>query len=202
MSLAQRMRALQSRLLAIRLGSGAYVLPKDIKRIHLTFAQKINGGHAGPRHFWREELVRLKYHNPAVSMTVARHQQPEGPATLSVHYASPDAAQTSSSATSSPASTASTAAGSTPSSANPTEKVETIDMKFKPNSEILTELVRLTKAYPVEPTPEDREQIQALEEQKKRSERDSKLSQEVRARKKREQEMLEQARGEIAAQSS
>ena len=49
-SLAQRMRKLQTKLLSIRLGSGAYVLPKDIKRIHLRFAPKINGGHMGPRY--------------------------------------------------------------------------------------------------------------------------------------------------------
>jgi large subunit ribosomal protein MRP49 len=48
-SLSQRMRKLQTKLLSIRLGSGAYVLPKDIKRIHLRFAPKINGGHMGPR---------------------------------------------------------------------------------------------------------------------------------------------------------
>ena len=49
-SLSQRMRKLQTKLLSIRLGSGAFVLPKDIKRIHLRFAPKINGGHMGPRH--------------------------------------------------------------------------------------------------------------------------------------------------------
>ena len=49
-SLSQRMRKLQTKLLSIRLGSGAYVLPKDIKRIHLRFAPKINGGHMGPRY--------------------------------------------------------------------------------------------------------------------------------------------------------
>ena len=49
-SLAQRMRKLQTKLLSIRLGSGAFVLPKDIKKIHLRFAPKINGGHMGPRY--------------------------------------------------------------------------------------------------------------------------------------------------------
>lgn len=49
-SIPQRMRKLQTKLLAIRLGSGALVLPKDVKRIHLRFAQRIDGGHAGPRY--------------------------------------------------------------------------------------------------------------------------------------------------------
>lgn len=49
-SLAQRMRKLQTQLLAIRLGSGALVLPKDVKRIHMRFAQYKKGGHMGPRY--------------------------------------------------------------------------------------------------------------------------------------------------------
>lgn len=48
-SLPQRMRKLQTKLLAIRLGSGAFILPKDIKKIHLRFAPNMNGGHMGPR---------------------------------------------------------------------------------------------------------------------------------------------------------
>lgn len=49
-SLSQRMRKLQTKLLAIRLGSGALVLPKEVKRLHMRFAPHINGGHMGPRY--------------------------------------------------------------------------------------------------------------------------------------------------------
>ena len=49
-SLSQRMRKLQTQLLAIRLGSGALVLPKDVKRVHLRFHQFQKGGHMGPRY--------------------------------------------------------------------------------------------------------------------------------------------------------
>ena len=49
-SLSQRMRKLQTKLLAIRLGPGALVLPKEVKRIHMRFGTKINGGHMGPRY--------------------------------------------------------------------------------------------------------------------------------------------------------
>ena len=49
-SLSQRMRKLQTRLLAIRLGSGALVLPKEVKRIHMRFAVNWNDGHLGPRY--------------------------------------------------------------------------------------------------------------------------------------------------------
>jgi large subunit ribosomal protein MRP49 len=68
-------------------------------------------------------------------------------------------------------------------------------MKNRTNSDILEELVRVTNAYPVEPTPEDREEQRLLEEQRIRSLADSKLSQEVRAKQKRERDLLEQARG-------
>ncbi|EME49827.1 hypothetical protein DOTSEDRAFT_121058 [Dothistroma septosporum NZE10] len=183
-SLPQRMRKLQTKLLAIRLGSGALVLPKEVKRIHMRFAPHINGGHMGPRKFWRHELVRLKYHNPAVPMTIDRNTLQDDPAVMSVHFGEADVAPLQSSESSSD------------------ERIETINMKNFTNSEILDALVRLTKAQPVEPTAEEQEELAKLEEQRRRSERDSKLSQEVRARVKREKELLEQARGDLAAQAA
>lgn len=82
------------------------------------------------------------------------------------------------------------------------EKVETVNMKNYRSSEILDALIRLTNARQVEPTEEDQEQLTKLEEQRQKSLRDSKLSQEVRARVRRERELLEQARGDIAAQNA
>ncbi|KAI6790651.1 hypothetical protein KC363_g7528 [Hortaea werneckii] len=201
-SLPQRMRKLQTKLLAIRLGSGALVLPKDVKRIHLRFAQKIDGGHMGPRKFWRHELVRMKYHNPAVPMTIDRTANSTDDATMSIHFASADAPKSSNSATAAPAPVDSTTSSTTPSDHAPTDRVQTIDMKHRTNLEILQDVIRLTKAFPVEPTPEEQEEMQLLEEQRVRSLRDSKLSQEVRARQKREQELLQQARGDVASQTA
>jgi len=66
-------------------------------------------------------------------------------------------------------------------------------------SEILADLLRITKAVVVEATPEERETLEELEEARIRSERDSALSLEVRARRKREEALLAQARGEIEA---
>ncbi|EME89563.1 uncharacterized protein MYCFIDRAFT_49125 [Pseudocercospora fijiensis CIRAD86] len=177
-SLSQRMRKLQTRLLEIRIGSGALILPKEVKRINMRFAPRMNQGHMGPKKFWRHELVRLKYHNPSVSMTVDRTALQEDPAVMSIHFSN-----------------------SSPSSSEPPEeRIETIDMKNYTSSEILDAVVRLTKAYPVEPTPKDLEEMRKLEEQRARSEKDSKLSQEVRARAKREKQLLGQARGEVASQ--
>lgn len=82
------------------------------------------------------------------------------------------------------------------------ERVERINMTNYTNSEILDALVRLTKAQPVEPTAEEHEELAKLEEQRRKSERNSKLSQEVRAKVKREKELLEQARGDLAAQAA
>lgn len=123
-------------------------------------------------------------------MTIDRDVAQSDPATMSVHFAPEIAAQTSQSAT----------ASSAPS--EQTDRVETINMKNYTNSEILDALVRLTKAYPVEPTPEEQEELAKLEEQKRRSAVDSKLSQEVRARVKREKELLEQARGDLLSQTA
>lgn len=39
-----------SQLLAIRLGSGAAILPKNVSKVHMRFAAKIDGGHMGPRY--------------------------------------------------------------------------------------------------------------------------------------------------------
>ncbi|KAF7189833.1 hypothetical protein HII31_08940, partial [Pseudocercospora fuligena] len=182
-SLPQRMRKLQTRLSAMRIGSGALILPKEVKRINMRFAPRMNQGHMGPRKFWRHELIRLKYHNPSVSMTVDRTALQDDPAVMTIHFSQPSSS-------------------SQPTSENPSseERIETLNMKNYTSSEILDAVVRLTKAYPVEPTPEDLEEMQKLEEQRIRSARDSKLSQEVRARVKREQQLLEQARGDVAAQ--
>ncbi|KAK3669597.1 hypothetical protein LTR78_010535 [Recurvomyces mirabilis] len=178
-SLPQRMRKLQTKLLAIRLGSGAVILPKDVKRIHLRFAKRIEGGHMGPRKFMQYELIRLKYHNPAVSMTVDRTALAEDAAVMSVHFTQPAEDGT---------------------DAQLTDRVQTIDMKLRNNSEILEQLVQLTKAQPVEPTAEEIEELKDLEEQRVKGARDSARSAEVRARVKREKELLEQARGDMAAQ--
>lgn len=60
-SLPQRMRKLQNRLLAIRLGPGALILPKDVKRINLRFAPRINEGHMGPRYVCHFPLAVMPY---------------------------------------------------------------------------------------------------------------------------------------------
>ncbi|KAI9875212.1 MAG: hypothetical protein M1830_008755 [Pleopsidium flavum] len=179
----------------IRLGPGAALLSKDVKRIHMDFAVKLNDGHLGPRRFWRNYLPRLKYHNPAVPMTVNRTTDQDGPATLTVFFAPPSGSQ---SPTSSPAPTSSTSQSTLPSEHTPFERAESINMKHKREPEILALLMEVTKATPVEATPEEQAELQELEEQSRRSETDSRRSAEVNEKRQREANVLAQARGDLA----
>lgn len=116
---------------------------------------------------------------------------------MSIHLVdTTDAPQTSESATSSPAPTTDTNAPTSPSNYKPTTRVLTLAMKDMSNSQIMGELARLTNAYPVEPTPEEKEELREIEEYKARSARDSEMMTAVMARRRREKEILEAARGE------
>ncbi|KEQ69754.1 hypothetical protein M436DRAFT_55377 [Aureobasidium namibiae CBS 147.97] len=196
-SLLQRMRKLQTvyiQLLAIRLGPGAAVLPKEVSRIHMRFAPKIDGGHMGSKKFWRHELVRLKFHNPAIPMTLDRTAAQTDPALMTVFFADPEASPTSGAAP-----TTSTSGDKEPSNYSPSTRTETIDMTMRTPENILADLIRITNARQVEATQEELETLRSLEEQRLRSEKDSKLSLEVREKKKREEALLAQARGDVAS---
>ncbi|KAI9820650.1 MAG: hypothetical protein M1827_005019 [Pycnora praestabilis] len=214
--------AKDGKLLAIRLGPGAAVLPKDVARIHMDFAYKLNDGHLGPRSvpspsspslppsftfsasfpdhltrskFWRHSLPRLKYHNPAVSMTVNRTQDQTGPATLTVFFAPPPA---STSPTASPTPTSSTSTSTTPSDYVPHDRSQTINMKNRHESEILSQLIAVTKAMPIEATPREQEELREMEEVSRRAERDRRVSATANEKSRRREAMLAQARGEVA----
>ncbi|KAJ5038110.1 uncharacterized protein L3040_006979 [Drepanopeziza brunnea f. sp. 'multigermtubi'] len=200
--IVKRMRKLRTKLLAIRLGPGAAVLPPEVTRIHMDFARDIEDGHYGPRKFWRNCLPRLKYHNPAVPMTVNRTDDQSGPAIMTIHFTSPEAAahiKTEISSTTD----AQTSSGPVPESkaGPPTERTETINMKHRPESEILDQLLALTRARVVKATAEESRQIQEIEEQRVRSEKDAILSAEVLAKKRREEAILAAARGSTGADS-
>ncbi|KAI9751924.1 MAG: hypothetical protein M4579_005835 [Chaenotheca gracillima] len=190
-------------LFDLRLGPGAAVLPPEIKRIHLDFAYKWNSGHLGPRKFWHKCLPRLKYHNPAVSMTVNRTTDQKAPATMSIFFSSPSrsdsptAAPTPTSSTSSPA--LSDAPTTPTSDSPPVERVESIDMKDKTDSAILASLMELTKAFPVNATPEELDELARLQERAIRTQADSARTAKWNAEKRKEKAVLAQARGEVAS---
>jgi len=75
-------------------------------------------------------------------------------------------------------------------------------MKNRTDSEILSQLMALTKAKAVAPTPEDLEEIRKLEEFKAKSDADKAVSLKERAREKQKADMLAQARGEGAAETN
>lgn len=132
-------------------------------------------------------------------MTIDRSALNTDTAQMTVFYTPDSATQTSSSETSSPAPTSSTSGDTAPSDYTPSSRTETIDMTQKSSSEILGELLRKTKAVQVEATAEELELLTKLEESRLKSSRDSELSKEVRERKKREEDLLKQARGELDA---
>jgi large subunit ribosomal protein MRP49 len=148
------------------------------------------------RKFWRNCLPRLKYHNPAVPMTVNRTNNQEGPALMTVHFATPEAAENTKTEISSIAPVAASQPGPQ------TERTEVINMKHRLDSEILDQLMSLTKARAVKATAEELRQIQEMEEQNARSERDAIKMAEVNAKRKREEAILTQARGELEASMS
>jgi large subunit ribosomal protein MRP49 len=79
----------------------------------------------------------------------------------------------------------------------PTERTATINMKDRQESEILGKLMEITKAKPVRPTAEELQQIRELEEQKAKSDAVRVLSLAEKARRQREKDILNQARGEV-----
>ena len=135
----------------------------------------------GARQFRRICLPRLKYHNPTVSMTVEKVKEQAGPATLTVFFTSssdPSAKRTNTGQNSNVAS----------------ERTEAIDIKYRDESEILSELMKITKGQAVIPTGEDQALMQESREAIAKTEQDrrrTRLDYEARQREKR---LLEQAR--------
>lgn len=172
------------------------MLPHDVKRIHLDFAIKFNNGHFGARKFWRNCLPRLKYHNPAISMTVNRTKDQDGPAILTVFFAPPPRHA---STILSPAPSSSTTSNTAPSEHEPFDRMETIDMKHVRDSEIMSLLMTLTKATPVIATPEERSELEAMREDDAIRRQDALIGAEHRSKIREEKALLDQARGTVAA---
>jgi len=195
MNVAIRNKKLKARLLDVRLGPGAAILPSNIKRINLDFGYRIEGGNRGPRKFWRECLPRLKYHNPAVSMTVNRSSNQQGPALLSVFFTQPPESDRS---TISPSALSSTKASPSPSSYDPSIAVESIEMRNLQETEILERLLVVTKARPYEASPEEQVDLQEVKDFEERSQADREAQNRLNRIKAEEKAMLEQAKGAVS----
>ena len=138
-------------------------------------------------------MPRLKYHNPAISMTVNRSNNQEGPATLTVYFAP----LRNSSATTSPAPSSSTDPSTTPSGNTAADRIATIDMKHKNDSEILSRLLELTKGMPYEATPEELDELREVDVEERRSMKDREAQAKLNEVRRQEKALLDLARGRI-----
>jgi large subunit ribosomal protein MRP49 len=119
-------------------------------------------------------------------MTVERTTNQEGPALMTIYFNDTTQPQVPS------ASVASTQSDPAPS--NQQHRLVTINMKHRHESEILSQLLALTNAVPVEPTPDEVEQLRELAEQQELSEKDSTKHRIYNEEKKREEAIISQAR--------
>ncbi|KAF2141229.1 uncharacterized protein K452DRAFT_287939 [Aplosporella prunicola CBS 121167] len=196
-TIGKRMFKMKEKLLAIRIGPGAAVLPKDVSRIRMRFARKIDDGHRGPKHFWREYMPRLKFRNPAIPMTVDRNAAQSDPAIMSVYFSTPSTNSPSQAKDTAP--TSSTSSDTATSKYKASQRVVEIQMKHRSEDEILQRLYEVTNAEVVKPTDTETEELRELVEKKERSRRDSERQAAINRQRKREAELLAAARGEINA---
>ncbi|KAL4868570.1 hypothetical protein BDV12DRAFT_169333 [Aspergillus spectabilis] len=196
-NLVKRMRKLQS-IVNVRVGTGAAVFPSAatatkefpaITRLHLTYAQKIYNGHQGARHFWRNCLPRLKYHNPAIQMTVKQTTDQEVPATLTVYFA-----EKLSNAASVSAETVKDEHAPAPTE---TEKTAILDLRHLAYTDIWKKLKTVTGAQEVLATAAEEAQLEKVAEWRVRSKEDQARVAAIRQAKKDQELMLQQARGEV-----
>ncbi|KAI0020402.1 CI-B8 domain-containing protein [Xylariomycetidae sp. FL0641] len=198
-----------SELLALRHGPGAAVLPPEITRIHMDFAQKWNDGHLGPRKFWKDCLPRLKFWNPAIPMLVNRSDNNAGPATMSIYFRQAEAAAAAAAADPKGRKTAPLPLAQQPKSSTDGEhpapppaegeRVVTIDMKHVRSDAILTEFLAKTGATQVQPTLEERSEMHQLEELRERAAIDRAIMKKYMDDKRREAHMIAVARQEAEA---
>lgn len=187
-------------ILNVKVGTGAAILPsvvnasKDfpaVTRLHLTYARKIYGGHQGARHFWRNCLPRLKYHNPGVPMSVQQTQDQDGPAALTIYFAE----QAGSAATA--------IAGKNPvtdkhaPAPGDNEKTAVVDVKGLNFKEIWSRVKASTGAEEVRPNSEEEAELKRLRELSEQSAKDRQRIQSIQQAKKDQERMLAEARGQV-----
>ncbi|KAL4920291.1 CI-B8 domain-containing protein [Aspergillus aurantiobrunneus] len=196
-NLFKRMRKLKTRILNIRVGTGAAILPSAatatkefpaVTRLHLTYASKIYGGHQGARHFWRNCLTRLKYHNPAVPITVKQTKDQEGPASLTVYFAG----KLSNAAS---LNTSSTKDQHAPEPSG-TEQTAVVDVRNLTYNDIWNKFKNMTGAQDVAATAEEEAELKKLEQMAQQSVKDRARVASIRQAKLDHERMLQAAKGE------
>ncbi|KAJ9203120.1 hypothetical protein DTO166G4_5546 [Paecilomyces variotii] len=197
-NLFKRMRKLRSKILHVRVGPGAAILPstnnasKDfpaVTRLHLTYARKLYGGHLGARHFWRNCLQRLKFYNPGIPMSVKQTDEQNGPAALTIYFA-----ERASAAALKHSAHIKDQYAPAP---QPNEKTAIIDTKDLDYKQIWQKVQEATGAQEVKATPEEEEELKKLEQMRIKSEEDRARVIGIRQAKKDQERMLQEARGEV-----
>jgi len=118
------------------------------------------------RIFWREYLPRLKYHNPSIPITVHRHADTTLPSTLLIHLSKP---------------------GTSP-------IIEELEIAKKNDKEILATLIeKAGGAKLVEPSRDELEILERLEDVNKKAMKDRVESIKMMAKVRKQRDMLEQA---------
>ncbi|KAG9232292.1 hypothetical protein BJ875DRAFT_467253 [Amylocarpus encephaloides] len=159
-NVSRRMRQL-TEMIQLKVGSGAVQLPPEIRRIHISFARVFGHGHLGPKLFWRNDLRRLKYYNPALDVSIVRPSgNPEEPATMTVYYHKPGSSTTS------------------PDTVAPLLS-ETIDIKDKGPPQILDQILKIAGGTKVVPAEEDLETVARLKGMRKQSRVDRDISEKL-----------------------
>ncbi|OTA65252.1 hypothetical protein K449DRAFT_264629 [Hypoxylon sp. EC38] len=203
----KRMHKLQAKLLALRHGPGAAILPPEITRIHMNFALRWNDGHFGPRKFWKICLPRLKFWNPAIPMLVNRTSDQTAPAKMSIYFRQASLSSDTPSALTSKMSSLPLAQQPHSSTENEHpapepeegERVVTIDMKGIHSDKILEEFIAKTGATLVHPTPDEQVEMRQVEERIERAAFDRAIVKKYLDDKRREERMLAMARQEAEA---
>ncbi|KAJ5779701.1 hypothetical protein N7457_007421 [Penicillium paradoxum] len=201
-NLFKRLRKLQT-MLNTKIGTGAAIFPSltsatkefpAVTRLHLTYARKIDHGHAGARHFWRNCLPRLKYHNPGVPMTVTQTSDQQGPSALTIYFAE----RAGNAATALAEERKVTDDLAPPADAN--EQSVVLDVKNRSYQQIWDRVQAMTGAKSVPATSEDTALLQKLADIKKKSGPDRQRVQAIRQAKKDQERMLAEARGQVDKQ--
>ncbi|CAI7630048.1 unnamed protein product [Penicillium discolor] len=201
-NLFKRLRKLQTMLQA-KIGTGAAIFPNlasaskefpAVTRLHLTYARKIDQGHAGARHFWRNCLPRLKYHNPGVPMSVTQTSNQQGPAALTIYFA-----ERVGSAATALANEKKVIDELAP-APEANEQSAVLDIKNRTYQQIWDRVQAMTNAKVVPANSEDIALSQKLAEIKKKSGPDRERVQAIRQAKKDQERMLAEARGQVDKQ--
>ncbi|KAG6008229.1 hypothetical protein E4U21_004828 [Claviceps maximensis] len=179
-------------LISLRCGPAAAILPPEVTRIHLSFAIKMKDGHMGARKFWQEYLPRLKYHNPSVPMILNRHDDYRTPPLLTIYLRTKPDDPTTATTTTQPVSSCTNLSPAQPPA--PHEKIVTIDLKSKHSTQILEHFLAETRAEPIEMSKEDIAEMQHFEGLNRQSALDRERVRQLRAEKKKEEDMLKRAR--------